>query len=637
MKPRHACILFLALVVCRPARSAPHPLAPLTEEEIRAAATLFRSSPRFPANAGFSIITLDEPPKDKVLAKADVPRRAFAVIYDRKANRTFEALANLSTHAVDSFQEIPGAQPAITGDDSEVADRIARDDPRWDRALRERGIGNPDSVGSMAWSAGNFGLPGTAEGRIVRVVPYFMGAGQNLYAHPVEGVVAHVNLTTRRVIDFVDIDRAAPVSRENAELTPRANAPLRPPPAPLLISQPGGPGFQIQDGEVHWQKWRFRYALHSREGLVLYTAGYEDGGKVRPVLYRGSLSEMVVPYGDPGDAWYFRNSFDVGELGLGDMASPLRPGADCPVNCTVFDAVLADNSGEPRTIPGAVALYERDAGVEWKHGDQTRRARELVLSYFSQPGNYEYGFDWVFRQDGTLEVRVYLTGIMAVKGVADGVHDPHSHLVAKNLAAPHHQHFFVFRLDMDIDGTPNRVVEMNSVPVPAGPKNPHGGAFEMQETTLRTEREAQRNLNLASSRRWIVESATATNTLGHPTGYALLPGENSLPFAQPDSSVRKRAGFLNAHVWVTQYAAAERYAAGDYPNQSKGGDGLVKWTAANRPIDNRDVVLWYVMGITHNPRPEDWPVMPVYEAGFKLVPWGFFARNPAMDLPEAGR
>jgi Cu2+-containing amine oxidase len=165
MKPRHACILFLALVVCRPARCAPHPLAPLTEEEIRAAATLFRSSPRFPANAEFSIITLDEPPKDKVLAKADVPRRAFAVIYDRTGNRTFEALANLSTHAVDSFKEIPGAQPAITGDDSEIADRIARDDPRWDRALRERGIGNPDSVGSMAWSAGNFGLPGTAEGR----------------------------------------------------------------------------------------------------------------------------------------------------------------------------------------------------------------------------------------------------------------------------------------------------------------------------------------------------------------------------------------------------------------------------------------------------------------------------------------
>jgi primary-amine oxidase len=256
-----------------------------------------------------------------------------------------------------------------------------------------------------------------------------------------------------------------------------------------------------------------------------------------------------------------------------------------------------------------------------------------VLSYFSQPGNYEYGFDWVFHQNGAIEVRVSLTGIMAAKGVADGS-DQHSHLVAKNLAAPHHQHFFTFRLDMDVDGTPNRVVEMNSVAMPAGKQNPYGGGFLMQETTLRTEREAERSLNMASSRRWIVESASAKNALGQPTGYALLPGENSVPFAQPDSWVRKRAGFLNAHIWVTPYNAAERYAAGDYPNQSKGGDGLVKWTAANRSVDNQDIVLWYTMGITHNPRPEDWPVMPVYEAGFKLVPWGFFASNPVMDLPQ---
>ena len=620
-------LALLSSTVC----AAPHPLSPLTADEIRQAVRLFKSSPHFPPNAGFSIITLDEPPKDLVLAKAAVPRRAFAVIYDRKANHTFEAIANLSIGAVDSWKEIAGVQPPITADDSDLADSIVRSDPRWNQALRERGIRDTNRVLSMAWSAGYFGLPGTQEGRIVSVVPYY-AADQNFYAHPIEGVVAHVNLSTGKVLDFLDIDRTAPVSHENAELNARANAPLRQAPAPLQITQPAGPGFQIEDGEVRWQKWHFRYALHPREGLVVYTVGYEDGGKVRPILYRGSLSEMVVPYGDPGGAWFFRNSFDVGELGLGAMASPLRPGLDCPMNCTVFDAVVADSSGEPRTIPGAVALYERDAGIAWKHGSEVRRARELVLSYSSQPGNYQYGFDWLFRQDGAIEVRVGMTGIMAVKGVADGA-GAHGHLVAKNVAAPHHQHFLAFRLDMDVDGTPNRVVEMNSVPVSSGGQNPYGGAFLMQETAFRTEGEAQRNLNLMSSRRWIVESGSATNAFGHPTGYALLPGENAVPFAQPESWIRKRAGFLNAHLWVTPYNPAEKYAGGDYPNQSKGGDGLVKWTAADRPIDNRDIVLWYVMGITHNPRPEDWPVMPVYEAGFRLVPWGFFTRNPAMDLP----
>jgi primary-amine oxidase len=618
------------LIAFDAAGAAMHPLTPLSADEIRATARIFRASPRFPQGAQFSVLTLDEPPKAQVLANASLPRRAFAVIYDRSGDHTFEAIANLTSGVIDSWKEIPGAEPAIDGEDSDLADRIVRADPRWAQAMRARGIRDVNRVVTMSWTAGYFGLPGTEHGRVVRVVPYYAGAGQNLYAHPVEGVVAHVNLTTRKVLDFLDIDRDAPVSRENADLNPRA---LRATPAPLVIAQPTGPGFQIEDGEVHWQKWRFRYALHPREGVVLYTVGYEDGGKVRPVMYRGSLSEMVVPYGDPTAGWFFRNSFDVGELGLGATASPLRVGVDCPANCTVMDAVVAEDDGEPRVIPGAVAIFERDGGIEWKHGDNTRRSRELVVAYWSQPGNYEYGFEWVFHQDGELEVRVNLTGIMAVKGVANRAHDPYSHLVAPNVAAPHHEHFFAFRLDMDVDGPSNRVLELNTQAMPAGPKNPYGGGFTMEETPLRTEHDAERQLNLASSRRWLVESTTATNALGHPTGYLLLPGENSLPFAEPDSWIRRRAGFLDAHLWVTPYSDTERYAAGDYPNQSKGGDGLPKWTSANRPIDGRDVVLWYVMGITHNPRPEDWPVMPVYEAGFKLLPVGFFAGNPAMDLP----
>jgi primary-amine oxidase len=612
---------------------ASNPFAPLTSGEIRTAVRAIRSDNRVPGGARFGWIAVAEPPKDLVLRGAPVPRRAFAVIYDPVANRTWEATVALSDSHVDSLKEIPGAQPAINGHDTELADRIVRADPRWRQAMRERGITDLDSVEVAAWSAGYFARPDTDRGRIVRALTYYVGAGRNLDAHPVEGVVAEVNLTTGKITDFLDTDRNAPVSRENFELDPASNRPWRAAPAPLTIYQPQ-PAFQVEDGEVRWQKWRFRYAMHPREGLVLYTVGYEDGGKVRAILYRGSLSEMVVPYGDPGGAWYFRNSFDAGELGLGASASPLRPGVDCPANCSVFSAVLADGSGNPRVIPGAVAIYERDAGIAWKHGDEARRARELTLSYVATVGNYDYGFDWIFHQDGALEVRVLLTGVMAVKGVANGQDDPYSHMVAKNIAAPHHQHFFTFRLDLDIDGaSSNRVVELNSASAQAGKANPYGGAFTMSETPLRTEREAARNLNLASSRRWVIESLASKNALGHPTAYALLPGENALPFAAADSWIRKRAGFLNAHLWVTPYNAAELYAGGDYPNQSRGGDGLVKWTAANRPIDNQDIVVWYTVGVTHNPRPEDWPVMPVHSAGFRLVPWGFFSRNPAMDLP----
>ena len=574
-------------------------------------------------------------PRTAVLRHLPTPRRAFAVLYDYKGDHTWEAVANLDTRKLDRLEEIPGAEPMVTGEDSMRADQIVRSDARWRQAMLARGIRDLDTVAIIAWTAGYFALPGTEHGRIVRAVPYsYQGNSRNFYAHPIEGVVAHVNLTTGKIIDFLDTDRTLPVPREPAELASVFHRPLREPPAPLFITQPDGPGFHIENGEVSWQKWHFRWALHPREGLVLYHVGYEDGGRVRPVMYRGSLSEMVVPYGDPSAGWFFRNSFDAGELGLGINAVPLTPGVDCPQNCSVYDAVMANSEGQPVQLRHAVAMYERDGGFVWKHENEARRARDLVLSFVSTVGNYDYGFEWIFHQDGAIDVRVLLTGVMAAKAVASGTHDPYSHIVGKNLAAPHHQHFFTFRLDMDVDGAPaNRVVEMNSAAVPAGKQNPYGGAFQMHETPLNTEREAQRNLNLASGRKWIVQSTSQTNALGTPTGYALLPGENALPFAAPESWVRKRAPFLEAHLWVTPYHAGELYAGGDYPNQSRGGDGLARWTKNNRPVANTDVVVWYTLGVTHNPRPEDWPVMPVHAAGFRLVPWGFFDKNPAMDLP----
>ena len=627
----HSVMRVLAFLLAATAWAAPHPLAPLSASEITDAVRIFRASGHVPATARFHFISLQEPPKEAVLKHAAVPRQLFAVIYDRATNRTGEAVADLTAGKLASWKEIPGAQPPIGEQDSAIADRIVRGDPRWREALRARGV-SPNDAMTVAWPAGSFGLPGEEGQRVVRVTPYTGAAGANYYAHPIEGVAVFVNLTSGRVLEFIDTDRRAPVTRTNEDFNAGAVRP-RPAAPPIQITTPQGPGYKIEDGEVRWEKWRFRFGLHPREGLVLYLVQYDDGGRTRQVLYRGSLSEMVVPYGDPGRAWFFRNTFDAGELGLGILATPLRPGVDCPQNCAVFPATVASESGDPREIPGAIGMYERETNIAWKHGDETRRARDLVLFYSSEAGNYEYGFQWIFHQDGALEMRVLLTGIMSVKAVRDGVHEPSSHLVAKNLAAVHHQHFFSFRLDMDVDGQANRVVEMNSAAVPAGKQNPYGGAFAMQETPLTTESQAQRRISLESSRRWIVTNPGAKNALGHATGYALLPGENALPFALPDSWIRRRAGFTNAHVWVTPFDEAERYAAGDYPYQSKGGEGLPKWTAANRNIDNRDVVLWYTMGITHNPRPEDWPVMPVHQAGFKLTPVGFFSRNPALDLP----
>jgi primary-amine oxidase len=314
----------------------------------------------------------------------------------------------------------------------------------------------------------------------------------------------------------------------------------------------------------------------------------------------------------------------------------------------LFDFAVATDAGAVQTLRNSAALFERDGGMLWKHYDidrdynESRRGRQLVLMFVATVGNYDYALNWIFHQDGTLEFRADLTGIMLTKGVTQALpsHDSHAaaghaHYVAPYLVAPHHQHFFNFRLDFDVDGTANSIVESNSRSLDAGEGNALGNGFVMEATPLRSEKGAQRDLNLASQRKWKVVNPGAKNGLGEPTAYILAPGESSLPYLRPDAPARQRAGFLNHQLWVTRFREGEMHAAGYYPNQSKGGDGLEAWTADDEPLDATDVVVWYTTGVTHIPRPEEWPIMPVHQIGFKLLPAGFFNRNPALDVPAS--
>jgi primary-amine oxidase len=371
----------------------------------------------------------------------------------------------------------------------------------------------------------------------------------------------------------------------------------------------------------------------------LHTIIYNDAGAERSVLQRASICEMVVPYGDPGEQYYRKNAFDIGEYGIGTLANSLNLGCDCLGATRYFDVDFIDNRGKIVTLKNAVCLHEEDHGILWKHSDwrsnqsEVRRSRRLSVSFIATAGNYEYGFYWHFYQDASIECEVKLTGIMNTTGLPRGEKSAFGVEVAPQLNAPFHQHILVARLNMGVDGDKNSVYEVNTVSVPRGKDNPHGNGFRAEATLLATEKDAQRSVHEPSARFWRIVNANRKNRLGIPTGYRLVPGENSPMFAQPDAAVMRRAGFAAHQLWVTPYRPEERYSAGDYPNQNPGGDGLPRWTAANRSVDNTDLVVWYVFSHMHVPRPEDWPVMPACSIGFRLKPDGFFARNPALDLP----
>jgi primary-amine oxidase len=402
--------------------------------------------------------------------------------------------------------------------------------------------------------------------------------------------------------------------------------------------QPEGPSFTVEGMLVRWQRWRLRVGFTPREGLVLHTVGWEENGRVRPILHRAAMSEMVVPYGDPSPTHQRKNTYDGGELNFGALANSLTLGCDCLGEIHYFDVALVDQDGKPYTLKNAVCMHEEDYGVLWRHMNMRtnrtdlRRSRRLVISSFSTIGNYDYGIFWYLYQDGAIQCEVKLTGILSTGAVAPGEKPRFGQLLNEDgLYAPIHQHFFNFRLDFDVDGQVNTVYEEHAEAEPAGPENPLHGAFRTVRTPLRREQEAQQLIDPLRGRVWRIVNPDRLNAVGEPVGYRLVPHGNVQALAGADASISKRAAFMTKHLWVTPYDDREKHAAGDFPAQNPGA-GLIEWTATDRPIEETDVVVWYTLGSHHAPRQEDWPVMPVAYAGFLLQPAGFFNENPALDV-----
>jgi primary-amine oxidase len=320
----------------------------------------------------------------------------------------------------------------------------------------------------------------------------------------------------------------------------------------------------------------------------------------------------------------------------------LRLGCDCVGNIQYLDAHLSTSRGEPLTIGNAICIHEEDYGILWKHTDrripnapEVRRSRRLVISSVSTVENYEYGFFWYLYQDGNIEFEIKLTGILSLGATLPGVSPAHGAMLNDLLFAPNHQHFFNMRLDFNIDGPNNTVQRLDVVADPLDETNQFSNAFRAVATNLETEKQSRENLDISKDRTWKIINPSVTNCVGQPVAYRFIGGDNALPHGARQAWWRKRAGFVEHHVWVTPYEERERYGAGEYPNQSGCTDGLLKWTEQDRPIENTDVVFWYTFGHTHIPRLEDYPVMPTAYIGFLLKPSGFFDRNPANDVPPS--
>jgi len=610
-----------------------HPLDPLSADEIRFAVAALVEDGRVTPEARAHIVALVDPPKSDVLKwQPGDPTKRRALLVLRIKGQTYEAVVDLAKRSVESWQHIQTAQTPITSSEWALAEPTLKADTRWQAAMRRRGYDSFEGIFCESLSAGYFGPGNGADDRLLKMPCYDVsGARTNIYARPIEGVLGTVNLDRLEVTDVTDTG-VVPVGNDAHNFDGDT--------VPTRAEHAQNGAISITGQRVAWGDWAFHLGYDQRFGPILSLVTFAADDARRMILYQGHVSEVFVPYMEADQTWAFRTYIDAGEYGLGTLASPLAVGVDCPADAHYLATTLATPSGGIDRREKTICVFE-DTTTQpmWRHYEAYsdsyagRAGKRLVVRSISSIAHYDYLFDWVFHPGGRIEFRIGATGIDAVQGsVLSSMSDAgaeqaaqYGTLVAPGLIAVHHDHFFSVRLDMDIDGPANRFVQERIVPKTLPETSLRRSLWQVERTPLSAERALRGSPGTSL---WRVENPEVVTSLGHHPGYQIVT-HGPVSLLAPDDWPQSRAAFTGAPLWVTRQHPGERQAAGRYPNQSHGGQGLPAF-ANGEPIGGDDLVVWPTIGFRHVTRPEDWPVLNTMWRGITLRPYGFFTRNPAV-------
>ncbi|KAJ9144700.1 Amine oxidase [Pleurostoma richardsiae] len=651
----------------------PHPLALLTDAELQAASALVKElvATQEPGlKIRFKNISLAEPPKSLLLPYLDaeaagvsqsarpfVPRCVSCIWSADNERRVTESVVDLQTGLEVKRDSIAKGQHG-SNDRAELRriGELILNDPMVLDAIKKLNLPEDTVVQCDPWMYGADKLCAEDTHKYIQALLYARAPGNhpdsNQYSYPLPisprydifeaKMIAIDKIATGGKEDGMKYDTAG--EHPMAHCIPGEYHPdLLPPPRtdlkPLHVVQPEGASFTVTDGNcVSWQKWRFRVGFNYREGMTVHDVRY-DG---RPVFYRLSVSEMTVPYGDPRSPVHRKQAFDLGDAGAGSCANQLSLGCDCLGSIFYFSGWLNGEDGEAVAAENVICLHEQDGGVGWKHTNMRTnhpsvvRARNLILQSIITVGNYEYIFAWCFMQNGNVELETRATGILSTQLIDAGKTSDWGNVVAPGVLAPNHQHLFSLRIDPMMDGQDNSVLMEESIPVPySEEENPFSNAWRVIKTPIESSgpSDAKPETNRVFK---IVNEAVKNKVSGNPVGYKLVPQPCQLILAGKDSVARRRARFAEHHLWVTKYRDGDLWAGGRWTNQSlKEIDGVFDYASRNEGVRNADLVVWLTYGMTHNPRVEDFPVMPVEITTISLKPADFFERNPALDVPQS--
>ncbi|CAI9093819.1 OLC1v1029399C1 [Oldenlandia corymbosa var. corymbosa] len=634
-----------------------HPLDPLTISEFNKVKAIIQSHELF-QNTQYALhtVALEEPEKQSVLKwkKGDpLPSRKASVVARAKGDSHVLTvdLDSGSVAVVETGHH--SGYPTMTVEDMTSATWAPLSNADFNRTIIDRGVDLAD-LACLPISLGWFGKT-EEKRRLIKVQCYSSKDTANFYMRPIEGLTVLLDLDTKEVVEIVDKGKNIPIPKAaNTDYRFAAQNSHQNLLNPISIEQPKGPSFTVEDDHlVKWANWEFHLKPDARAGVIVSRVKVKDPltGSMRNVMYKGFSSELFVPYMDPTDAWYFKTYMDAGEYGFGLQAMPLDPLNDCPRNAYYMDGVFPAADGTPYVRSNMVCVFESYAGdIGWRHSEspitglpirEVRPKVTLMVRMAASVANYDYIVDWEFQTDGLIRVKVGLSGILMVKGTSyvnlnqvNAQENLFGTLLSENVIGVIHDHYITFYLDMDIDGSNNSFVNVNIQRAYNSPDvSPRRSYLKAVRNVAKTEKDAQIKLKLYDPSEFHVINPSKRTRVGNPVGYKVVPAGTAASLLDLDDPPQRRGAFTNNQIWVTPYNRTEQWAGGLFVYQSKGEDTLATWSDRNRPIENKDIVLWYTLGFHHVPCQEDFPIMPTVSSSFDLKPVNFFESNPILNIP----
>ena len=429
---------------------------------------------------------------------------------------------------------------------------------------------------------------------------------------------------------------------------PQPQKPMR---APRMF-EPDGKRFSVSGRHIKYMGWSFDFRIDSVSGPQLFDIRFKD----KRIIYELSLQEAISFYS--GYSPYFMSAnFVYGGWTMGAKTLKLVGGIDCPDTSRFFDAVHFVDSNKPKTIKSAVCVFELDSGIPLRRHFETDGKKgyrfygglvnhALVLRTITTIDNYDSIFDFMFYQNGVIEVKATPTGYILTENDRSGTpgfDDLLGQEVYSKLYGNLHDNLFHYKVDLDVYSRLNSFetikINLKDKQNPWLPPDRRTlKAFRRQEK--RSEADAKFKKIDFDTPTFFNLYSNEKNKFGSKKGY-LIQLQSAVKQVLPeDDSMTQMAPWSIYPLAVTRYRSTEPKSSSLY-NQNSPTKPIVKFpdfaTGQNEAITNQDLVVWVTIGSIQIPTSEDVPnvASPANTARFFLRPFNYFDEDPSMNSTDA--